>query len=162
MNAERKLTHADCGRMGGAPMRTGSITSTNGGVLSSLHITRLKRLAEKATGRDREHLEAAAECIRILTQRNRRMGAQVGATMKRKVLNHRGLMLSGRPEDIAQDIAEVAADRTVHAYRSSRGRVRLTTAERLSASDEGKRIGTYDAGCDYRQVVEDVREALAA
>jgi hypothetical protein len=158
MNAERKLTHADYGRMGGAPMTTGSVTSTNGGVLSSLHITRLKRLAEKATGRDREHLEAAVECIRILTQRNRRMGAQVGATMKRKVLNHRGLMLSGK----AQDIAEVAADRTVHAYRSSRGRVRLTTAARLAASDEGKRIGTYDAGCDYRHIVEDVREALAA
>lgn len=155
------LSHQECGKMGGAPRTTGSVTSSYGGVLSSLHVSRLRRLAEKATGRDREHLESAIECIQTLTKRNRRLGAQVGATMKRKILSHRGVMLSGTPEAIAADIAELAASHKVTAYRLKR-RVRVTTSSALLPEGEPRRIGTYDEGCDYRQIVSDVKAALAA
>jgi len=155
------LTHADYGRMGGAPMTSGSVTTSYGGILSSLHITRLQRMAAKATGRDREHLEAAIACLKALTAKNRRLGAQIGATMKRKLLTHRGVILSGSPEAIAADIAELAASHKVTAYREKR-RVRVTTANALAAAGEPKRIGTYDIGCDYRHVLDDVRDALAA
>ena len=142
-------------------MTTGSVQSIYGGTLSSVHIGRLQKIADASDGRQREHLLAAIECIRILTRKNRRLGAQVGATMKRKVLTHRGLMLSGKPEDVAQDIAEVAASYRVHVYQYKRG-FRVTTANTLPPPGERKRIGTYDEGCDYRQVVEDLREAAAA
>lgn len=154
------MTPHECGKLGGAPMRTGSVASSNGATLSSVHVTRLQRIADASTGRQREHLEAAIACIRMLTRKNRRLGAQVGASMKRKVLSHRGLILSGTPEDIAQDIAELAATVQVTAYRQKR-RVRVTTATALLPQGERARIGTYDAGCDYRQIVSDVQEALA-
>lgn len=141
-------------------MRTGSIESAYGGTLSSIHVGRLQRIAASSSGRQREHLLAAIECIRTLARKNRRLGAQVGATMKRRLLTHRGLMLSGKPEDIAQDIAEVAASQRIHVYQYKRG-LRVTTAETLPPPGERKRIGTYDAGCDYRAVLGDVLDALA-
>ena len=81
--------------------------------------------------------------------------------MKRKLLTHRGVILSGSPEAIAADIAELAASYKVTAYREKR-RVRATTANALAAAGEPKRIGTYGVGCDYRHVLDDVRDALAA
>jgi len=81
--------------------------------------------------------------------------------MKRRLLAHSGLQLSGKPEDIAQEIAEVAAGQTIHVYRLKRA-IRVTTADRLPPAGEVKRVGTYDAGCDYRQVLDDVRQAMVA
>lgn len=154
-------SYSDMGKLGGAPMTTGSVTTSYGGVLSSLHVSRLRRIADKSSGRDREHLESAIACIQELSRRNRRLGAQVGATMKRKVLTHRGVELTGSAEAIAADIAELAGSHKVTAYWLKR-RVRVTTASTLVPNGEPKRIGTYDAGCDYRQIVDDVKQAMAA
>ena len=159
--AATRPSFSEMGRMGGRPVRIDKAESSYGGTLSSVHAKRLQQLADKATGKDRDYLLAAIECIRTLTRKNRRMGAQLGASMKRRLLSHRGLQLSGRPEDIAQDIAEAAAGQRVHVYRMKRA-IRVTTADRLPPAGEVKRIGTYDDGCDYRQVLEDVREAMAA
>lgn len=158
--ADGTPTHADYGRMGGAPIRSGSVVSAHGGTLSSVHVARLRALAERSTGRDRDHLLAAIECIQTLTRKNRRLGAQVGATQRRAVLTHRGLALSGPAEAVAEEITELASVQPVTVYQMPRKRVRVTTAKNLPANAEIHRIGTYDIGCDYRQVVEDVREAL--
>lgn len=153
-------THSERGRMGGAPITTGSVKTSYGGVLASVHVARLRKIAATETGRRKEHLLAAVECIQALARKNRRLGAQVGATAKRKLLTHRGVMLSGKPEDIAADIAELAGDQTVTAYLYARGRVRVTTQEQLVGPAENRRIGRYDAQCDYRDVLADVIEAL--
>lgn len=156
------LSRAACGRLGGAPIRTGSVESIDGATLSSVHVARLRKLADKAAGRDRDHLLAAIACIQTLTRKNRRLGAKVGATARRKALTHRGVELSGPVENIAQEIVELANDRPVTAYRLPRRRVRVTVHADLPGTASRHRIGTYDVACDYRAVLDDVREALAA
>lgn len=151
---------SEMGKTGGRPVRIDKAEGTDGGTLASVHIKRLQGIAATLEGKQRDIVLAAIECMRTLTRKNRRLGAQLGASMKRRLLSHRGLVLSGRPEDVAQDIAEIAASQRVHVYSYPRG-FRVTTADTLPPSGERHRVGTYDIGCDYRHVLEDVTEATA-
>lgn len=153
-------TYAERGRMGGAPMRTGSVQTVDGGTLASVHVKRLRKVAESLDGRPREHVEAAIACMQTLVRKNRRLGGQVGGMAKRKLLTHRGVMLSGPAEDVAADIAELAAVQPVTVYRLAR-RFRVTTQDTLPGPGERQRVGLYDAGCDYRHVLDDVQAAMA-
>lgn len=150
---------SEMGKIGGRPVRIDKAEGTDGGTLSSVHIKRLQGISEILEGKQRDIVLAAIECIRTLTRKNIRMGAQLGASMKRRMLSRRGLVLSGKPEDVAQDIAEIAASQRVHVYRYPRG-FRVTTAATLPPAGERHRVGTYDAGCDYRCVLEDVKKSL--
>ena len=80
--------------------------------------------------------------------------------MRRGVLTQRGVMLTGKPEAIAADLCELAAAQPVTAYRDKRRRVRVTSADLPTRVAEHNRIGIYDEGCDYRQVVQDVAAAM--
>lgn len=152
-------SYAERGRLGGHPVTSGSIQTVHGGIKAATHVARLRNIAERTEGKDRAFLLAAIECIEALAAKNRRLGGQVGGRMRRALLTHRGVMLSGKPEDIAADLCELAAGQTVIAYREKRW-VRVTSADLPKRVAEHNRIGTYDSGCDYRQAIEDVREAL--
>ena len=153
------MTYAERGRLGGHPITTGSVQTIHGSVKASTHAARLRKLADKSDGKDRDVLLSAVECIEALAAKNRRLGGQVGGRMRRALLTNRGVMLSGKPEDIAADLCELAAGQRVTAYREKR-RIRVTSADLPRRVAEHNRVGTYDAGCDYRQVVEDITEAL--
>lgn len=157
--ADGSLSYAERGRMGGHPITTGSVETIHGSIKASTHVARLRKLADKADGKDQVVLLSAIKCMEALATKNRRLGGQVGGRMRRALLTHRGVMLSGKPEDIAADLCELAAGQQVTAYREKR-RIRVTSADLPRRVAEQNRIGTYDAGCDYRQVIEDVREAL--
>lgn len=157
--ADGSLTYAERGRMGGHPITTGSVETIHGSIKASTHVARLRKLADKSQGKDRDVLLSAIECMEALAAKNRRLGGQVGGRMRRALLTHRGVMLSGAPEDIAADLCELAAGTRVTVYRDKR-RIRVTSADLPRRVAEHNRIGTYDAGCDYRQVVGDITEAF--
>lgn len=158
--ADGSLSYAERGRMGGHPVTTGSVVTIHGSIKASTHAARLRKLADKAGGKDRDMLLSAVRCIEALAAKNRRLGGQVGGRMRRALLTARGVMLSGKPEDIAADLCELAGGQRVTAYREKR-RVRVTSADLPTRVAEHNRIGIYDEACDYRQVVQDVREALS-
>lgn len=137
----------------GRPLSTGSMFDSEGGIRAYLHVNRLRKLSEKIGGADGALLDAAANVMMRLARKNRRLGQRAGAAMKKQILTERGVSFAR--EDAAEGIAELAADGAVTAYIGrDPNRVRVMRDGRLPRG--AKIIGTYDAGCDYRQIVEDL------
>lgn len=139
----------------GRPVTTGSVVNSEGNVLGSLHARRLEKLAESATGRSKAHLLAAAEAIRLLSKKNKRLGGMVGGVMKKGLLNYRGVALTGPLEDIAETIADFSSKQQVTVYRwRDMRRVRVVAGGIVPPN--GHLVGTYNEAADYRRILEDL------
>lgn len=142
---------------------TGRIENAAGGSLSSIHADRLEKMAaEEPLDQKRAFLLAAAECIRNIATKNRRMGAKIGASARRKALTHRGLHLDRKcntAKQIAEEICFVAASRKVNVY-VFRKDFRITTQDIPKYANTPRHVGTYDEQARYNWVLDDVREAL--
>lgn len=141
----------------GRPVSSGSLTDSEGRVRAHLHVTRLRGLAQKYGGRDGALMAIAAEAIVLLSKHNRTLGRIAGNATKKRAMTNRGA--SFLAPAAAEAIAELAADGPVTAYvgRDPR-RVRVIRNGRLPRA--AKLIGTYDAGCDFRHVQEDIEATI--
>lgn len=136
----------------GRPVSSGSLTDSEGGVRTYLHANRLDKLAEKYGGRDGELMRCAAAAMRLMAKKNRAMGRKVGSHMAAELAG-RGLSIPR--DEAAERIAELAADGEVTVYIGREpNRVRVMRNGRLPRG--AKLIGTYDAGCDFRHIAEDL------
>jgi len=138
---------------GGRPISTGSVVDAEGGVRAYLHIKRLRDVAAKLEGKDQTFVLLAVEAMQALSRRNQVMGRRIGNFEQKRKASGRGLSFAR--DEAAEAIAELAADGAVTAYIGrTDSRVRVIRNGRLPRG--ARLIGTYDAGCDYRHIAEDL------
>ncbi len=141
----------------GRPVSTGSIAVGNNNVRAYLHIQRLRRIAEKLDGVDAQLLEAAAQAMQQLADKNRHLGRCIGRSARRKDPDNVGA--SFPVEQAAEGICELTADGPVFAYIGRRPDcVRVT---RKGYPPGVRRIGQFDIASDYREVRERVQRMAA-
>lgn len=147
----------------GRPFTTGSLTMPDGGLRTSLHVTRLRRLADKAVEQGDAHaakvLTTAAQAMELLSKRNRTLGRELGQTLQRRVLTNKGASLRRDCPDTPAVIADLAADQPVTAYINHRQpqRVRVTVASNRLPTGSTV-IGRFDVASDYREIARRVQE----
>lgn len=147
----------------GRPVTTGSLSDAEGGVRAYLHIHRLEKMAADVNVHCQyaPALLAAAEAMRLLSARNRRLGRDLGAYHAKRVLKAKGASLRPDCPQTPEVIADLAADQPVTVYiGKDPRRLRVTTRETLPRA--AKVVGRFDAGTDYRVIERVVREASHA
>jgi hypothetical protein len=144
-------------RTGGRTVDPTNVLTSSGGVKASLYVKRLQNMLEDLD-KQRAVIAGAIEVIKSMAEKNRRMGSHIGRRMPGGDLMHRGLVLTGTVEEVAQTVADLSEKHSVQVYKwaSQRAlRVVLTGSQKV----KGELVGTYDMLADYRTIMDDVRAA---